>query len=115
MPGRLTYMASEEMRAAVERIKSDPEFAQRAYEAPEAVLPIEFDLDPSQWQAVHRALAADAEAGDEDVGGFVLLDWGSRQMFPNLDALVSLRDAATGQASGKRQHTFIKEWDKPSP
>lgn len=97
-------MTSEAMRAAVERIKGDPEFAQRAYDEPEAVLPIEFDLDPSQWQAVHRALAADVEAGEEEVAGFEVVDWGSRQFFPNLDALVSPRDAATGQATGRRQH-----------
>jgi hypothetical protein len=111
-------MASEDMPAAVERIKTDPEFARRAYEEPEAVLPIEFDLDPSQWQAVHRALAADAEADDEEVAGFELLDWGSRQIFPNLDALVSPRDAATGQATGRRQYkdfTVTMQQDKPSP
>lgn len=90
-------MTSEDVRAAVERIRTDPEFAQRAYEEPEAVLPLEFDLDPAQWQAVHRALAADVDAGDEEVDGFQLLDWGSRQTFPHLDALVSPRDAASGQ------------------
>ncbi len=111
-------MASDHLRAAIERIKTDPQFAQRAYEEPEAVLPIEFDLDPSQWQAVHRALAADAEADDEEVAGFELLDWGSRQIFPNLDALVSPRDAATGQATGRRQHKDLPmtmQQDKSSP
>jgi hypothetical protein len=97
-------MTSKDTRAAVERIKGDPEFAQRAYEEPEAVLPVEYDLDPAQWQAVHRALAADVDSEDEDVAGFVALDWSSRQFFPNLDLLISPRDAATGQATGRRQH-----------
>jgi hypothetical protein len=92
-------VTSEEIRAAVERIKADPEFAQRAYEQPEAVLPIEYDLDPAQWQAVHRALATDADPGDEEVAGFELRNWGSRQIFPNLDALVS--------SSGTRQHKSL--------
>ena len=111
-------MTSKDMRTAIERIKSDPEFAQRAYEEPEAVLPVEYDLDPSQWQAVHRALAADVDRGDEEVAGFVALDWGSREIFPNLDLLISARDVATGQASGKRHYrpiSFIKEQDKLSP
>jgi hypothetical protein len=111
-------MTSKDLRAAVERIKADPEFAQRAYEEPDAVLPVEYDLDPSQWQAVHRALAADVDTGDEEVAGFRMLDWSGRQDFPHLDALVSPRDIATGQASGKRQHgtiAFTMEQDNPSP
>ena len=111
-------MTSKDIRAAVERIKGDPEFAQRAYEEPEAVLPVEYDLDPSQWQAVHRALAADVDRGDEEVAGFVALDWGSREIFPNLDLLISARDVATGHASGKRQFrpiSSIREQNNPSP
>ena len=45
-------MTVKGLRAAIERIKADPDFARRAYEDPEAVLPIEYDLDPSQRQAV---------------------------------------------------------------
>jgi type VI protein secretion system component Hcp len=47
-------MTSKDMRAAVERLMTDPEFAQHAYEDPEKVLPIEYDLDPAQWQAGKR-------------------------------------------------------------
>ena len=81
------------------------------------MLPLEFDLDPAQWQEVHRALAQDVDEGEKDVTGFEVLDWGAR-MFPNLDALVSPRDVATGQASGKREHkplVITEQVDKPSP
>ena len=56
-----------------------------------AVLPIEFDLDPSQWQAVHRALVADVEDAN-DVTGFQLGEWGT-VAFIHLDEL-----ASSGQA-----------------
>ncbi len=55
------------------------------------MLPIEFDLDPSQWQAVHRALVADVEDAN-DVTGFQLAEWGS-VAFIHLDEL-----ASSGQA-----------------
>jgi hypothetical protein len=111
-------MTSKDLRDSVERIKDDPEFARRAYEHPEAVLPVEYDLDPAQWQAVHRALVADVDEGDDEVGGFQADVWGVRQNFVNLDALVSPRDAATGQASGKRSYKpirILKEWGGSSP
>ena len=80
-------MKAKDVRAAVDRIKADPDFARRAYEDPEAVLPIEYDLDPSQWQAVHRALVADMEDAN-DVTGFQLADWGT-VAFIHLDELSS--------------------------
>jgi hypothetical protein len=111
-------MTSKDMRAAVERLMADPEFARRAYEEPEKVLPVEFDLDPAQWQAVHRALAAEVDDTEDDVAGFQILDWSARRDFPHLAALVSPRDISTGQATGKRQHkpfTVTREWDQSSP
>lgn len=89
-------MAKKDLRAAVERIKADPDFARRAYEDPEAVLPTEYDLDPSQWQAVHRALVADLDDPRDDVNGFQLSNWGTGMEFPRLNALVS--PTATSQA-----------------
>ena len=97
-------MTSDEMRAAVERLTTDPEFARRAYEKPEAVLPVEYDLDPSQWQAVHRALVAEVDDDKDEVEGFMALDWSGRQDFPHLAALVAPRDPATGLPTGRRQH-----------
>ena len=94
---RLFTMRTKDLRAAVERIKADPDFARRAYEEPEAVLPTEYDLDPSQWQVVHRALVADVEDADDDVSGFQLPTWGTGMDFPHLDVLVS-GGTATGQA-----------------
>ena len=87
-------MTAKEMRATVDRIKADPDFARRAYEDPEAVLPIEYDLDPAQWQEVHRALVADvadanADDAEDDVSGFQLPNWGVGMEFPHLDVLVS--------------------------
>jgi len=61
------------------------------------VLPTEYDLDPSQWQVVHRALVADVEDADDDVSGFQLPTWGTGMDFPHLDVLVS-GGTATGQA-----------------
>jgi hypothetical protein len=80
-------MTAKDLRATVDRIKVDPDFARRAYDDPEAVLPIEYDLDPSQWQAVHRALVADVEDAN-DVTGFQLDDWGG-VAFIHLDELAS--------------------------
>jgi hypothetical protein len=80
-------MTTKDLRAAVDHIKADPEFARRAYENPEAVLPVKYDLDPSQWQAVHRALVADVEDAN-DVTGFQLADWGT-VAFIHLDELAS--------------------------
>jgi hypothetical protein len=80
-------MTTKDLRAAVERMKTDVDFARRAYEEPDAVLPIEYDLDPSQWQAVHRALVADVEDANE-VTGFQLADWGG-VAFIHLDELAS--------------------------
>ena len=80
-------MTSKDLRAAVERIKADPGFARRAYEEPEAALPVEYNLDPSQWQAVHRALVADVEDANE-VTGFQSGDWGT-VAFIHLDELAS--------------------------
>ena len=117
-------MTSRDMRAAVERLMTDPEFARRAYEEPEKVLPVEYDLDPAQWQAVHRALVAEVDEADDadeakaEVAGFQVVDWSGREDFPHLLDLVSPRDAATGQATGRRLHkpiTITKEWGKPSP
>jgi hypothetical protein len=111
-------MTSKDRRAAVERLMTDPEFARRAYEDPEKVLPIEYDLDPAQWQAVHRALEAEVDDAEDEVAGFQMLNWSGRQNFPHLLDLVSPRDAATGQTSGKRQHkpvTFTQEADKAWP
>jgi hypothetical protein len=108
-------MTSKDMRAAVERLMTDPEFARRAYEEPDKVLPIEYDLDPAQWQAVHRALVAEVEDVDDEVAGFQMLDWTGRQDFPHLMDLVSPRDIAAGQASGRRQHKPIAIWDESPP
>jgi hypothetical protein len=89
-------MTSKDMRAAVERLMTDPEFAQHAYEDPEKVLPIEYDLDPAQWQAVHRALEAGVDDAEDELAGFQMLNWSGREDFPHLLDLVSPRDAATG-------------------
>jgi hypothetical protein len=93
-------MTAKDVRAAVDRIKADPDFARRACDDPEAVLPIEYDLDPSQWQAVHRALVADVEDAN-DVSGFQFPNWGTGMEFPHLDLLVSPGGAATTSQAHK--------------
>jgi hypothetical protein len=80
---------AKDLQAAVDRLKVDPEFARRAYEEPKAVLPIEYDLDPSQWQAVHRALVEDVNEADEDVTGSQLPNWRTGMEFRHLDEVVS--------------------------
>src|SRR5947209_20361946 len=100
-------MTSDEMRAAVERLTTDPEFAWRAYEKPEAVLPVEYDLDPSQWQAVHRALVAEVDDDKDEVEGVMAVDRSGRQDFPHLAALVTPRDPPTGLPTRGTQHTPV--------
>jgi hypothetical protein len=91
-------MTAKDMQAAVDRIKADPDFARRAYEDPEAVLPSEYDLGPAQWKALHQALVADIDDSDEDVSGFQLPNWGTAMEFPHLDVLVSPSDSTNRYA-----------------
>jgi hypothetical protein len=99
-------MTTKDLRAAVERIKADPDFARRAYEEPEAVLPIEYDLDSSQWQAVHRALVTDVDDADDDVSGFQLANWGTGMEFPHLDELASATE------KNPQRFNFIRGWPR---
>jgi hypothetical protein len=50
---------TDDVAAAVERIKTDPEFAAAALREPEATLTAAFDLKPNEWKAIHYGLAQD--------------------------------------------------------
>ncbi|MEY2433981.1 MAG: hypothetical protein QOC92_3706 [Acidimicrobiaceae bacterium] len=85
---------------------ADPDFARRVYEAPEGSTAIEYNLDPAEWQAVQRALAADVESATDEVSGFA--DPFSLDIsFVNVGAL-SPRDPASGLPTGKRKLGDIK-------
>jgi hypothetical protein len=110
-------MTTSDLQAAAERIMADRDFARRVHAAPEGSAPIEYDLDPAEWQAVQRALAADVEAAADEVTGFA--DPFSLDIsFVNVDILASPRDPASGLPTGKRMHkpfVITKYIDKSSP
>ena len=118
------------LKAAVDRIFADPDFARRVYEDPESTLVGECGLNDDDVRAVHAALAADVgEARDEvaDVAAFDIVKTPSPPSgpvpipYPNLGLLASaaaVRDAASGKTSGRRQFgsiKIVKESDASSP
>ncbi len=87
------------------------------YDAPQSAPPIGgYDLDPGEWQAVQRAVAADVDAARGEVTGYSF-SWGALDIdFVNVDTLA--RDAASGLPTGKRMHkpfVITKEIDTSSP
>lgn len=52
-------MSADQVAAAIERIKSDHEFASAVLREPEASLMESFDLQPNEWKAIHYGLAQD--------------------------------------------------------
>ena len=98
---------SAAMREAVERIVSDPAFAQRAYEDPASTLAEECGLDDDEVRTVHAALVADVADAQGEVAGFAMFEFGSAQIeFTNVSSLTAptARDAGTGVATGRRQY-----------
>src|SRR5690242_9309366 len=52
-------MSANDVAAAIQRIKTEPEFAAAALREPEAVLSAAFNLTPNEWKAIHYGLAQD--------------------------------------------------------
>lgn len=106
-------MTTEALQATAERIVADRDFARRVYEAGEEATPFEYDLDPAEWQAVHRALAADVEAASGEVAGYSF-SWGAANLgFTNVQAVA---DAAKGKGKASMQDFhFTHVVDKSSP
>jgi hypothetical protein len=106
------------LRAAIDRMFADPDFARRVYEDPESTLVGECGLNDDDVRAVHAALAADVAEARDEVADVAAFDFGTPEPagpvpipYPNLSSLVSAaaaRDVASGQASGRRQFGSIK-------
>jgi len=64
-------VSADHVAAAIERIKSDPEFAAAVLREPEAVLAQDYDLEPNEWKAIHYGLAQDVSRAID----FVRVEW----------------------------------------
>lgn len=102
------------LKAAVDRIFADPDFARRVYEDPELTLGGECGLDDDDVRAVQAALAADVAAARDEVGDVAAFDILKTPgppsgpvpiPYPNLSSLAAAaaRDVSRGRASGRRQ------------
>src|SRR4051812_48427928 len=95
-------MTTEGIRAAAERVMADREFARRVYDAPGSAPPIGFDLDPGEFQALQRAVAADVDSARGEVVGYSF-SWDTLDIqFVNVGEIA--RDPASGLPTGKRMH-----------
>ncbi len=66
-------MSSEQVAAAIDRIKNDSKFAAAVLREPEATLTAEFDLEPNEWKAIHFGLAQDVSRAVD----FSQVEWSS--------------------------------------
>jgi hypothetical protein len=109
-------MTTSDIEAAADRVMADPDFARRLHETPEAPeVRAEYNLDPAEWQALHRALAADVDAATDEVVGFGGDPFSFGLSFDHVGPLGSGDPTAE---AGKRQHkpiTIVKEWGASTP
>jgi hypothetical protein len=64
-------VSADHVAAAIDRIKSDPEFAAAVLREPEATLAEDYDLEPNEWKAIHYGLAQDISRAID----FLRVEW----------------------------------------